>query len=208
MIRELNYVYVIAAPYPQRLIAKTVDGISRAAHRWLSSLSDFREPTARVRIAGVGGLFGEHLCRMVSSARQVQVGLWSVWELLRARHDVREWGDEDTLSLLDSLIAVSVYVETFDPLVMLAMDLRPPAPEWWIEPLIYDERPPVRTTGAVRYAVQAHVARHLSVPPDKIGIILIDDSFSTFGAAADHPIAGFYQTTLHMPMADFLKRYE
>ena len=130
------YVYFVSAPYPNRLISLTRDGIARVCYRWLAATGLFNLTKARPEIAGVRGSFEEHLCRMISAAQQIDSAQFGLWALFEERESAREWSDDATVALFDALIFPSVWIETFAPQVLLRMTTVAPAPQWWIEPKI------------------------------------------------------------------------
>jgi hypothetical protein len=190
------HAYLVSSPYPQRLIATTVSGLSRACHRWLVATGKFVTGSERPEIGGVAGKFSEHLCRMISASRPIDLGIYDVWNLLLERDNARNWSDDETVAALDECILPSVYVETFEPDTLLRLTVAAPAAEWWLEPQGGTAQPTVRTVGPVRYAICKKVAAHLGVLPENVIPQITDPRGRPFGNEPDQPTSGFYAVRL------------
>ena len=194
------HAYLISSPYPH-LVATTVTGLSRACHRWLMSTGMFATGNERPEIGGVVGKFSELLCRMISASRQVDLGVYDVWDLLLKRDHARNWSDDETIATLDELILPSVFVETFEPDTLLRLTVAAPAAEWWLEPQDCNDRPPVRTSGPVRYAICKKVAAHLGVMPENVIPQITCPLGRSFGRDPNQPTGGFYSVRLRYGVA-------
>ncbi len=196
------YVYFVSAPYPNRLVSLSRDGIARVCYRWLSATGLFSLPRARPEIAGVRGFFEEHLSRMISAAQQIDAARFGLWRLFEERESAREWSDDATVTLFDALIFPSVYTETFAPEVLLRMNTLAPAPQWWIEKTDVTERPHVRTMGPVRYAIRRTLAAHLKVVASDIIPQLTDWNRAPFPISGrNDPVGGYYSVRIQPPIS-------
>lgn len=170
-IERGNFIHLVAEPYPVMIVATTSQGLSEACLTWLKSTNLFSVPFARPEIAGVRGSLAEHLTRMVSASRQMELALWDVWHIMQLRHYAKLWSDAVTVRYLDSVIEASVFIETFAPKIHTGMTFarQGPVSEWWVEGAPCKEFPtPIAVRGPVINALRRALAKRYSVEPINI----------------------------------------
>lgn len=170
-IERGNFIHLVDEPYPQKIVATPSQGLSEACLRWLKSTTLFSVPLARPEIAGVRGRLAEHLARMVSASRQMELAVWDVWHIMQLRYYAKLWSDAVTVRYLDSVIEASVFFETFAPQIHTRMTFarQGPVSEWWIEGAPCKEFPtPLAVRGPVINALRRALAKRYEVEPINI----------------------------------------